>query len=200
MRLRPGVRVLTAPDHQDTHADPMGVLVAQHDRFLAFIERRVGSREAAEEILQDAYARGLARQETLEDDTSVVAWFYRLLRNALVDHYRRRDAERRAMARAAEEARVAPPGATIDDELLQEVCTCATALVDTLKPEYAQALRVVDLADGDLDALATAAGIQKNNAAVRLHRARRALRTRLMDCCGRCFDAGCRDCGCEHDG
>jgi RNA polymerase sigma factor (sigma-70 family) len=140
----------------------------------------------------------LSRQDTLEQDASVVAWFYRLLRNALIDHYRRRDAERRAMERAAEEARVATPEPTLDDELLQTVCTCATALVETLKPEYAQALRVVDLDDGSLDALAASAGIQRNNAAVRLHRARRALRTRLMDCCGRCFDAGCHDCGCDH--
>jgi RNA polymerase sigma factor (sigma-70 family) len=180
------------------HQDPMEVLVAQRARFLAFLERRVGSREAAEEILQDAYARGLSRQDTLEQEASVVAWFYRLLRNALIDHYRRRDAERRAMERAAEEARVAPPEPTLDNELLQTVCTCATALMGTLKPEYAQALRVVDLDDGSLDALAASAGIQRNNAAVRLHRARKALRTRLMDCCGRCFDAGCHDCGCDH--
>jgi RNA polymerase sigma factor (sigma-70 family) len=188
--------MLTEPGHQ-VRQDPMAVLVAQHDRFLAFLERRVGSREAAEEILQEAYARGLSRQDSLERDASAVAWFYRLLRNALIDHYRRRDAERRAMARAAEAAKAAPPERAVDDELMQTVCTCATALMDTLKPEYAEALRVVDLGDGDLDALAHRAGIQKNNAAVRLHRARRALRARLMDCCGRCFDAGCDDCGCE---
>src|SRR6516225_4716157 len=63
------------------------ILVANHARFLAFLERRVGRRELAEEILQDAFVRGLSRGAgaRLRDDESAVAWFYRLLRNALVD-------------------------------------------------------------------------------------------------------------------
>src|SRR5262245_7903349 len=71
------------------------VLVENHARFLAFLERRVGGRDAAEEILQDAFVRGLARGGSLRDDESALAWFYRVLRNAIVDHHRHADAERR---------------------------------------------------------------------------------------------------------
>ena len=43
-----------------------------------------GARDLAEEILQDAFVRGLSRGAgaRLRDDESAVAWFYRLLRNA----------------------------------------------------------------------------------------------------------------------
>jgi RNA polymerase sigma-70 factor (ECF subfamily) len=34
--------------------ETIAVLVENHRRFLAFLERRVGSREVAEDILQDA--------------------------------------------------------------------------------------------------------------------------------------------------
>src|SRR5436190_6310187 len=58
------------------------ILVENHARFLAFLERRVGSRDAAQEILQEAFVRSLSRGGSLRDDESAVAWFYRLLRNA----------------------------------------------------------------------------------------------------------------------
>src|SRR5688500_16667925 len=71
------------------------ILAANHDRFLRFLERRVGRRDLAEEILQDAFVRGLSRAETVQASESAIAWFYRLLRNALIDHHRRADSERR---------------------------------------------------------------------------------------------------------
>src|SRR5688572_13291583 len=78
-------------------------LVDSHRQFLAFLERRVGSRAAAEDILQDAFVRGMRTVDGLRDEESAVAWFYRLLRNALADYYRRCQAERRALERVAAE-------------------------------------------------------------------------------------------------
>src|ERR1044071_3112850 len=79
-------------------APALAGLVENRARFLAFLERRVGARDAAEEILQQAYLRGMARGGGLRAGESAVAWFYRLLRNVLVDHWRHREAERRAFA------------------------------------------------------------------------------------------------------
>lgn len=73
-------------------------LLANHRRFLNFLTARVGSREDAEDILQDAFVRGLQKVGQLRDDESAVAWFYRLLRNAVIDHYRRRSAAKKAFA------------------------------------------------------------------------------------------------------
>src|SRR5262245_31820215 len=86
------------------------VLIEHRARFLAFLERRVGGRELAEEILQQAYLRGIARGGALRAGESAVAWFYRLLRSVLADHFRRRDAERRALEAMAR-AGPPPPGA-----------------------------------------------------------------------------------------
>jgi RNA polymerase sigma-70 factor (ECF subfamily) len=52
-------------------------LVGGHREFLAFLERRVESRAAAEDILQAAFARGLERGRGVQDE-KVVAWFYRV--------------------------------------------------------------------------------------------------------------------------
>lgn len=172
----------------------VGVLVDNHRRFLSFLEKRVGSREAAEDILQEAFVRGLQRGAQIPDDQSAVAWFYRVLRNALVDRYRRRDAEARAMERVT----VLAGGDAVEDPgLMDEVCACVGALVGTLKPEYADVIRRVDLEGVPVDAAAQAAGITANNAHVRLHRARQALRRQVELSCGTCATHGCLDCGCK---
>ena len=170
-------------------------LVANHRRFLAFLERRVGSRAVAEDLLQDAYVRGLATAPQLRDQDSAVAWFYRMLRNAMIDHWRRRASEQGAIERAAVFADEAVPA--VDDELMQTVCACVGQLVETLKPEYAEAVRRVDLGETSVKAYAEAAGISANNASVRLFRGREALRRQVMRACGTCADHGCLDCSCS---
>ncbi len=168
------------------------VLVDNHRRFLGFLEKRVGQRQLAEEILQDAFVRGIARADTLRDSESAVAWFYRVLRNALSDHFRRQGARERTLEAAKHELSHTP-----DDEMMREVCTCVVGLVDTLKPEYAEALRRVDLDGASVQEYAVAVGISPNNASVRLHRARGALHKQLARSCGTCATHGCIDCTCK---
>lgn len=174
-------------------SDVVAVLVENHRRFLAFLERRVGSRDVAEDILQDALVRGLARAGQLRDRESVVAWFYRSLRNALVDHWRRSGAERRAIEELVAGADSEP---SVDPELMKTVCECATALLDTLKPEYAEALRRVELEGVSVKDFAREKNVSPNTASVRLFRARESLRRQLERSCGTCAEHGCLDCTC----
>lgn len=70
-------------------------MLERRDDFLRFVEKRVDSRATAEDILQSAFVRGIEKESTLRDEESAVAWFYRLLRNAVIDHYRsKRSADR----------------------------------------------------------------------------------------------------------
>ena len=168
-------------------------LVGGHRQFLAFLERRVESRAAAEDILQAAFARGLESGAGVQDE-KVVAWFYRVLRNSVIDHYRQRSASARAMeAWGREFTQIQEP----DAMLRQEICQCISGLLSTLKPEYRHALRVVDLEDGKLSDLARQSGITAENAAVRVHRARKALRRQVEQACGTCAEHGCFDCHCD---
>jgi RNA polymerase sigma factor (sigma-70 family) len=177
---------------RDPSPEIVGILVDGHRTFLAFVERRVGSRAAAEEILQDAFVKGIERAGAVRDEESVVAWFYRVLRNAIVDHHRRRGAEVRALERHAREA----PAEAEDPELARAACACVAGLAGTLKPEYAEILRAVDVEERGVPAVAAELGITANNAGVRLHRARQALRRQVERACGTCAEHGCLDCTC----
>lgn len=172
----------------------LDILVENHRRFLAFLERRVESREAAEDILQDAFVRSLDQAGSVRDEGALIPWFYRLLRNAVIDHYRKNGAEERALAHAAGMADETVPGP--DDEWHDMICRCVTALVDTLKPEYAAAIRRVDLEGASVAGFARESGITPNNAGVRLHRAHEALRRQIAQTCNTCATHGCLDCVC----
>ena len=172
----------------------MDALLRNHRRFLRFLEGRLRSREDAEEILQAAFVRGLERGAELRDDESVVAWFYRILRNALVDHYRRRASGRRAMeVRGRQDvAAVTAAGPALE----RAVCACVNDLIPLLRPEYADILRRVDLGESTVEESARALRIKPGNARVRLHRARAALRRELERSCRTCAAHGCLDCTC----
>ena len=168
------------------------VLLAQHDRFLGFLARRLGSSEDAEELLQTAYLRALEKGVPEDVDEGVVAWFYRVLRNALVDAGRRRDAEQRRV-----EGLGLGQSEAADGELRATVCACLHDVLPALKPEYADVVREVDLHDQRLADVAAAREITVNNATVRLHRARQALKKQLLRTCGACAAHGCLDCHCR---
>lgn len=183
-----------AAAERDPHVpEVLRALLDNHARFLAFLERRVESRDVAEDILQEAFVRSLGREQ-LPSAESATAWFYRVLRNAIVDHHRRQSARSRTLDRYTAETESA---VTTDPDLEAIACECVTALVDTLKPEYGAALRRVDLDGLSVKAYAGEASITPGNAAVRLHRAREALRRQLARSCGTCLEHGCLDCRCE---
>jgi RNA polymerase sigma factor (sigma-70 family) len=173
----------------------MRLLLDNHARFLAFLKRRVGSADVAEDILQEAFVRGLGQSESIRNAESAIAWFYRVLRNAVTDHFRRQDSQGRALEQFAAETEAEE--AAVDRELEAVVCQCVLSLVDTLKPEYATALRRVELDGVSVRGYAEEAGITAGNAGVRVHRAREALRKQLVRSCGTCLTHGCIDCQCK---
>jgi RNA polymerase sigma-70 factor (ECF subfamily) len=93
---------------------------------------------------------------------------------------------RRILAREASEAQ--PEDAA--------VCGCSLGVLDALHAEYAEVLRRVDINEEPLEDVARALSITSNNAKVRLHRARKALRTALLSYCGTDSARACAGCAC----
>jgi len=165
-------------------------LVASHRDFLAYVQRRVHDRALAEEILQDALVKSLDHAGEIQ--TSAIGWFYGVLRNAIIDHARRRAARDRRLAALAAELEVAGH----DDNLHATVCRCVGELAKTLKPEYADALARIDVEGVAVKDYADSVGITASNAGVRVFRARDALRKQVARACGTCAEHGCLDCTC----
>jgi RNA polymerase sigma-70 factor (ECF subfamily) len=167
------------------------------EAFKAFLTARVGSAAEAEDILQNGLLKAVQRAGEIQDDAKLTAWFYQLLRNSIVDHYRSRGARRRRddalgklVASLGEDVTPAPKAWEA------QLCGCLGSVVDTLKPQHAELLRRVDLNGESVQVAARALKMTPNNASVTLHRARKELRIRLEAFCGACAEGACLDCNC----
>src|SRR5438094_6228986 len=137
-------------------SEAVDALVENHRAFLAFLQNRVGRREVAEDILQEAFARGLDKLPEFESEESAVAWFYRVLRNAVIDHHRRSGASERALSVLTRELE---SNDEPDLDMRNAACRCVGLLAETLKPEYAAALRRVEVEGVPVQEFAREAGI-----------------------------------------
>jgi RNA polymerase sigma-70 factor (ECF subfamily) len=169
-------------------------VLRRKERLLAFLEERLGSRADAEDLLQTAMVRLVEKGRSLRAEDRVLSWFYRVLRNLVVDWHRRRAARARMMARVE---RLEAGGRGRDEALYAEVCACVRDVLGTLRREYEEILRRAEIEEQPLADIARELRITRNNASVRSHRARRALLEGLRATCGACFDHGCLDCYCR---
>jgi len=175
----------------ETHAQ--AALSAARSQYLAFVRGRVSDPDLAEDILQEALLRAFRAAPDIDDEERLAAWFYRVLRNAVVDAYRRQDVRARRVERLSDDYDLADPSEA--DE--RDLCECFRALLPSLRPEYAAVLSAVDLEQRPAQEVADELGLTTNNLNVRRHRARRALRESLEATCRICAEHGCLDCTCE---
>ncbi len=187
---RTGLRLHIMTTESALPSEVVATLVASHREFLAFVQRRVGDRALAEDIVQDALVKSLDRTDEIRD--TAIGWFYRVLRNAIIDRARRGAVQHKRLEALAAELEAAER----DEELHDVACRCVGTLAATLKPEYAEALRRIDVEGTAVKDYAAEAGISASNAGVRVFRARDALRAQVVRACGTCATHGCLDCTC----
>jgi RNA polymerase sigma factor (sigma-70 family) len=185
---RKGVQIAVKTAHETAAG-----LSQMHTRFLGFLRGRIGDSAAAEDILQAAYVKAIEHGGELREKESSVAWFYRILRNAIADHYRQNSARTRAM-----EQFTASWKDGYEPELKEQTCDCIREVIGDLKPEYRTAIEQIDLAEESVESFAASQETTANNAYVRLHRARKAVAKKLTEVCGTCARHKCIDCTCKH--
>jgi DNA-directed RNA polymerase specialized sigma24 family protein len=163
---------------------------ARREQLLGFVRQRAGARLDAEEIVQLAIQRALERADQVRDPARAEAWLGRVVRNVLLDELRKKP-EPVLPADELELAAISDAGSD---------CWCVLVQAEQLKPEYAAILRRVVIDGVAVSRVAVELGVTANNAMVRLHRARVALKERLEAHCGTTTARSCSDCGCEERG
>ncbi len=176
-------------------------LVESHRDLLRFLRRRLGSEEEAEEVLQRFMLKAISRAGDLRHVKTVRAWLGRVLATTIVD-FQRTAIRRRRRERSMdpdELTQIADLAVEPDAETDEAVCNCLYQLLPTLKPEYAEVIWRADLLGEPRERLAISLGTSVNNVAVRLHRARQALKIRLEQMCRTCVAHGFLDCRCDRN-
>lgn len=168
------------------------VLLRHRGKLLGFIQKRVSDPGLAEDVLQEGLLKALRSAGDLRDEERLLPWFYRILNNAIIDTYRKRNVETRYLEAYAREVE-------LEDRPTDQsaLCECFRELLPSMKPEYAELIDRLELQPGDPSEVARQLNIQPNNLKVRRHRARQALRQRLEETCRTCAVHGCLDCTCQ---
>lgn len=165
-----------------------------HREFLRFVRRRTASPADAEDVLQDFYVKVVRSAWTLRSDEKLGAWLAQVLRRTLADHHRgtgvRKSLEQRLYLTGELAVR-------IDDDAERAVCGCLYRLLPLLPSDYGNVLWRIDLLGEPRGRVADALGISRNTLGVRLHRARRALRSALEQFCTTCPEHGFLSCACD---
>lgn len=92
---------------------------------------------------------------------------------------------------------IALPAASLQYFGCREGVGVFSRLPATLKPEYAEALQAIEVAGTPVKAFAEQKGLSSSNAAVRVFRAREALKKCVTESCGTCAEHGCVNCTCR---
>jgi len=172
-----------------------GHLIEGHRRLRAFLIGRLGDAADADEVLQAFALKALERSWSVRDVATVRGWLGSVLATTLIDHWRQRGATHRRLDEIDADGAMAVPDAEVDGA----VCDCLYRVLPTMKPEYAEVIRRIDLLGETRGRLAGELGTTVNNLTVRLHRARRALRLRLEAMCRTCPEHGFFDCRCDEE-
>lgn len=166
-------------------------LASQRRQLLVMIRLQGGASLEAEEILQAASVKALSQARQLSNPAKADAWVRQVVRRQVIDEFRRR--------------RVASP-VTLDGHDVADApddsidCTCVFAQAKLLASSHSEILQRVVIDGVPVSRVAGELGISVNNAMVRLHRARAALKGRLEAHCGTTTARSCSECGCEERG
>lgn len=166
-------------------------LIQHLDAFMGFARSRTGDPELAADLVQECLMKAIRSDHLPDDAEGVVTWFYRVLRNAIIDAHRKRKVQQQATERLTREM---PEAITAEDG--RQICQCVMKLMPALPERDAELLRRVDLGDESITEMARERGERVNTLNVRLLRARRRLREQVERTCRTCAVHGCLDCDC----
>jgi RNA polymerase sigma-70 factor (ECF subfamily) len=146
-----------------------------------FILKRVSDESSTEDILQDVFLKIHTHIDSLRESDKLQGWIYQIARNAITDYYR----TNKFPSDLAEVAYV--PEDPFDD-VVHHLLPYVKELVESLPPDYRQALILTEYEGLTQRELAEKLGISISGAKSRVQRAREKVKLMLLRCCHFEFD------------
>jgi RNA polymerase sigma-70 factor (ECF subfamily) len=149
-----------------------------------FLRRRIADPEVAEDLLQETFLKATQHLRGGADPATLPPWLFRVARNAVIDHHRRR----RGDGPLPDEGLADPRDDALDQQDLLRLCGSFRNFVHALPPPYREALLLTAYDGLDQVEMAARLGIPVATAKSRVQRGRALLRQALLDCCRFEFD------------
>ncbi len=155
------------------------LLTADYDRLRRYLRGRVRTAENAEDVLHDFCLKVVTHFCGIQRSEAVGSWMTQVLHRTLIDHYRRSAASRRC----AEVLAISASILATEKHEAEPICPYLQTALPAIKQEYMDLIRRIDFLGERRCDVAENLAISVNALTVRLLRARRALRKKLLPSC-----------------
>ncbi len=154
-----------------------------YDRVRRYILVTVKDEWVADDLVQETFVRVQKNLDGLRDSSKLSSWLFGIAHNLCMDHFRRlKSSEKKELLDV--NAMEIPEEVLIQKELEQhEMGKCVQDQMDLLPESLRTVLILFDTMDFSHEEIAEVLGISVENAKVRLHRARKKLRSILEEKC-----------------
>ena len=155
-------------------------------RLHGFVRRRVENPEDAEDTVQDVFVRMQRNIDALSSVDRLDAWAFRVIRNAIADHYRspnRRDVTGEPAATVMGELAADSIGCEPSSDAQAEMARCIAPMVLALPDTFRRAIELTELHGLTQAAAAERLSLSVPGAKTRVQRGRARLRAMLLRCC-----------------
>jgi RNA polymerase sigma-70 factor, ECF subfamily len=167
--------------------EAFGALVARYqDRLYPTVLRLIGSKEDAEDVVQDTFVRAFEKLDQFQGDSSFYTWIYRIAVNLALTGYRRRRVRSLLRPRVGRQAFLtgdppdlspeADPAVPLERAEREKLVESA---LNKLVPEHRAVVVLKDFDGHRYEEISAILNIPVGTVRSRLHRARCELRERL---------------------
>ena len=132
----------------------------------------VGTRDQADDLVQDCLERALSRADLFQPDTNLRAWLFTIMRNIAITQARKNKLRRTDAADRLARAARSRPASQLDSVALSESLT----LIGQLTPGEQEAVTLLGVQDLSYEEAARVAGLPVGTMKSRLSRGRQRLR------------------------
>lgn len=167
----------------DEQASLEGLAKELSGPLLRYLQRYVGDRTVAEDLLQETLIRIADGLKGFAGRSSLKTWAFAIATRVAADHFRQASA--RAHIVDVDESEELPSGDRTTDEqlVIDEMNSCVRQVIDSLPEGYRAALVLHDIEGMTAEQTAEISGCSLPTAKIRIHRARLRLRAALQQEC-----------------
>ncbi len=174
------------------------LLTDESDSYIRYISKRIKDHNLAEDYFHDALLKAVISEDGPREEEKLRAWFYRILRNVIIDSYRKEASMQKGIETIISEAEL-----TMMEKQVDGICCDLEGFfLKLIKPEDEAIIRAINLEGISLADYAKKHNITEANLRVKKHRAMQALRKKVLKVCS-CFKDSKMDkpkddsCGCQ---
>jgi len=169
-----------------------------------FIRKRVQDERDTEDIMQDVFLKIHNKIDSLKDENKLATWVYQITRNAIIDYYRHQSRVSETNLELPEEIEdLDSPVEIVEGD--SNITACLKPVIGSLPEKYKQAIILTEYETLTQKEMAERLGISLPGAKARVQRARKKIKTMLLDGChfefdrlGNVLDYQAKEGGCDY--